>query len=233
MPDVAGAPHPATLQQRHALLKIDPQAWPAILAGHPFAYLPRVASWAQQGWPVIVRRPSPDDDPEKISVGMPLPPAEGKLRIALGVPPEAVISCEPLPGLDRAMAVAPPSWRVTIAALIGLGERFGAPPSCFGSLCWQFLTGLAYVTPTSDLDVLWPTGAGRDVPGLLAAIAAAEQSSALRIDGEIALSGGRAVNWRELHKALGKDSTARVLVKALDGVDLCPVGALLVDGANA
>lgn len=233
MPDIAGAPQPATLQQRHALLKIDPRAWPAIIADHPFAYLPRVASWAAQGWPLIMRRPSPEDDRERIPVGMPLPPEDGKLRIALGVPPEAVIAREPLPRLDRAMAVAPPSWRAAITTLIGLGQRFDSPPSCFGSLCWELITGLAYVTPTSDLDVLWPVRAGSKVTGLLEAIARTEQSSGLRIDGEIALPGGRAVNWRELHKLLGNDGTSRILVKTLDGVDLCPVGTLLVDGAIA
>jgi phosphoribosyl-dephospho-CoA transferase len=233
MPDVAGAPHPATLRKRHALLKIDPQAWPALLSGHPFAYLPRVASWAERGWPVIVRRPSPEDDPARIAVGIPLPPAEGKLRIALGVPQESVIAQEPLPRLDRVRAVAPPAWHSAIAALIGLGERFGAPPSCYGSLCWELLTGLPYVTPASDLDVFWPAAAIRDVLALLEAIADTERSSGVRIDGEISLSGARAVNWRELHRALGKEGTAHVLVKTLERADLCPVDSLLAESAAA
>jgi phosphoribosyl-dephospho-CoA transferase len=56
--------------------------------------------------------------------------------------------------LRSAARVADPSWRPTIASLLAVGARTGVEPSVFGSLLWEHLTGLAYLTPHSDLDVL-------------------------------------------------------------------------------
>lgn len=227
MPDGNGVLHVATPRQRHALLTIDPLAWPDILAGHPQAHSPLLVSWATNGWPVIRRRPAAGDRSGELPVGVPLPPAAGKLRIALCVPPAAVMVQEGLPALEDAASVAPLSWHKQIDALLALGRRFGLAPACFGSLCWQFRTGLAYLSATSDLDVIWPAPEAADISALLEEIAAAEQGSGPRIDGEIVFADGRAVNWREFYNALAAGGDAQILVKTADGASLTPTETLL------
>lgn len=213
--------------QRHTLLTIDPRAWPAILAGHAHAEMPLLAAWAAKGWPVISRRRSPEDRHGELPVGVPLPPLVQKLRIALSVPPAAVTAREALPRLDEACAVAPSSWRHGIDALLMLAERFGITPSCFGSLCWQFHTGLSYILETSDLDLIWPSDASTNIPALLKAIAESERSAGPRIDGEIVFADGRAVNWREFYHGLAAGGDEQVLVKTSGGASLASIGTLL------
>lgn len=232
MPDGTGALSAAAPRQRHALLIIDPLAWPDILAGHPQAQNPLLCSWAANGWPVISRRPAAGDRAGDLPVGVPLPPAAGKLRIALSVPPAAVVAREGLPGLTEAASIAPPSWHGRIDALLALGRRFGLAPACFGSLCWQFCTGLTYLSATSDLDVVWPAPAA-DMPALLQGLALAEQGAGPRLDGEIVFTDGRAVNWREFYNALAGGDDAQILVKTADGASLAPIGTLLTTARAA
>jgi phosphoribosyl-dephospho-CoA transferase len=48
-------------------------------------------------------------------VGLPLPPADGKRRIALLLPPNGILQRSSPPLLNAAARVADPSWRSTIA----------------------------------------------------------------------------------------------------------------------
>ena len=123
--------------------------------------------------------------------------------------------------LGAVRADAPRSWRGTMAALDAVGARHGLTPRVFGSFAWQTLTGLAYVTPTSDLDVLWPLTPG--TPQLLAALDAVDAPG--RIDGEV-VHEGAAVQWRELYEAI-RAGGGDVLVKTLDGVCLRDAFAFL------
>jgi phosphoribosyl-dephospho-CoA transferase len=69
----------------------------------------------------------------------------------------------------------------------------------FGSLAWQSLTGLDYMTASSDLDVLLEFRRETDLDRLAADVAAIEACAPMRIDGELMDADGTAVNWRELH----------------------------------
>lgn len=223
--------HAARPVPRHALLTVDPTRWAEVLAAHPQARLPLLAAWAERGWPVISRRACFGDAPGALPVGVPLPPSAGKLRIALSVPPAAVRAQEDLPKLETAAPAAPPSWRCGIDALGALGCRFKVEPRCFGGLCWQFHTGLSYLSATSDLDLVWSVETTTDIPALLEGIEAAEAASAPRFDGEIVFTDGSAVNWRELHAALARRQTEEVLVKSASGARLVSAGRLVGGGA--
>jgi phosphoribosyl-dephospho-CoA transferase len=213
----------AEAHRRHDLLDVEPGAWAAAVAARAdLAGMPHVAAWVDDGWPVILRRSHPGEDAGLVPVGLPLPPRDGKRRIGLALPPDAVRPRAPVL-LSEARAACPPSWAPTIEALIGLGERHGLAPRPFGSLLWQSLTGLPYLSEGSDLDLLWP------VPGaipsrLMEGIAAIEARAPMRLDGEILLSDGGGVNWRELHGA-GPGGT--VLVKHRDRLALREAAALL------
>jgi phosphoribosyl-dephospho-CoA transferase len=145
------------------------------------------------------------------------------MRIALTVPEQAVLQRSPLPSLPAVFLAADPGWGPTIHALVALGARHGVSPAAFGSLLWQYLTGLPYLSPRSDLDVLWPVQADCEIGALAAGIAAAELGAPMRIDGEVVFPDGEAVNWRELHSALNQDGPTEVLAKSTGGVRLLDV----------
>ena len=116
--------------RRHVFVRLEKDAWERTSAdsGDPAT----LREWLAHGRPLIVRRPCLSDDGRDVLLGLALP---GKRRLAYQVPVDAISSVEP-----------PPLWR---------GE-FPTPftPRLFGSHAWQELTGLAYVTQTSDVDVL-------------------------------------------------------------------------------
>lgn len=206
---------------RHDLVTVAPGPWAALLATRPdLDGIPHLAAWAARGWPVIVRRRVPGEDATRVPAGLPLPPNLGKRRIGLSLDPGAVAP-HPAVSLVQARGAAPASWHPTLDALAAHGAAHGCRPRVFGGLLWQALTGLPYLSATSDLDLLWPGPVGaRFLDGL----AAIEAEAPMRLDGEIVLADGFGVNWRELHGA-GPD--ASVLAKGLDRVELRPMVALL------
>ncbi len=215
--DESGWPPP-----RHAVIRVDPQAWPLVLPGDTRDD-PLVADWAARGWPVVARRRGVGDPARHVPVGLPLPPTRGGRRLALALPHAAVRAVEPPVTLRAVRATAPPRWAASIAAIEALGARHGLTPRVFGSFAWAALTGLDYLTPTSDLDLLWPLSP--DTPRLLTALDGLAAPG--RIDGEV-VHRGAAVQWRELHGALaGGRERGDVLVKTLDGVLLRPARAFL------
>jgi phosphoribosyl-dephospho-CoA transferase len=182
---------------------------------------------------VIVRRRAEAEDPGLVPVGVPLPPAAGKRRVALLFPPDGVLQRSSPPSLRAAARVADPVWRSTIASLLALGARTGIEPSVFGSLLWQHQTGLTYLSPHSDLDALWPVPAGFDVLSLVFGIAKVQRDAPLRIDGEVIFSDGSAVNWRELWNAHRAADRATVLAKTMEGVRLLDLASLPGVGQHA
>ncbi len=221
----ANAIHPwGRSWQRHELLTVAPTLWRSELASRPaVAAAPFLAAWADNGWPVIVRRRTVGDRPDGLPAGVPLPPAAGKMRIALSVPEQAVLTRSSPPSLLAVAHAADPAWEPTIRALISLGARCAVSPAAFGSLFWQYQTGLTYLTARSDLDVLWPIPADCEISALVTGIAAVDGGAPMRIDGEIVFPDGEAVNWRELHMALEQDGPTEVLAKSISGVRLLDV----------
>ncbi|MEG8022742.1 hypothetical protein [Sphingomonas aerolata] len=97
---------------RHRLVWIDPQRWPAILAAHGLANAPALlADWARDDRPLIARRPVVGELPCLVPLGLPLPPSIGKQRLAFAVPPDAIRADAPPPLLRDAAAAAPPPGR--------------------------------------------------------------------------------------------------------------------------
>ena len=198
--------------RRHDLLDVEPEAWAdAVARRSDLAGVPYITDWAQRERPVIVRRRNPDERRDLVPVGLPLPPRDGKRRIGFSLSPAAVRPRAPL-FLSDAVEAGPPAWSATLAAILDLGASVGVPPRLFGGLLWQCLTGLNYLSGTSDLDLLWPC-ADVVAGNLLTGLAELDRRAPMRLDGEILLLDGGGVNWRELHDA-GPDDA--VLVKHLD-----------------
>jgi phosphoribosyl-dephospho-CoA transferase len=220
--------------RRHDLLHVAPDVWASAMAHCPtLADLPLVRTWADRGWPVIVRRRAEAEDPGMAPVGVPLPPDAGKHRVALLLPADGVLQRSTPPLLRAVASVAGPGWQSTITSLVDLGDWVGVKPSAFGSLLWQHQTGLTYLSPPSDLDVLWPVPTDFDVLSLVSSIAEIQRDAQLRIDGEVVFPDGSAVNWRELWNEHRSGGRAGVLVKTMEGVRLLDIASLLSVGQHA
>ncbi|VWB45456.1 malonate decarboxylase holo-[acyl-carrier-protein] synthase [Burkholderia latens] len=215
-------PHADTPLRRHTLVTLTAAGWEAACARDPaLAADPLVQAWAAHGWPLIVRRASPDEaDARRIPLGLPLPPSAGKRRIALSVAADAPASVRPLPALADVLAAAPATWRSTLRALDALGARCGVQGRVFGSLAWQALTGERYLSDASDLDIVFPLPDAASLAALLDGLAALDACAPMRIDGELLRDDGAGVNWRELHARLPE-----VAVKTAIAVELMSVDA--------
>lgn len=189
--------------------------WAALLQAQPaLASEPLLGLWAARGFPLIGRRRLLEDPPGAVPLGLPLPPHHGKRRIAVALLPQDLHQAAPPPLLAEARRAAPSAWQAAITQLLLLDPL----TRCFGSLAWQHLTGLAYLSAGSDLDLLWERP--RDPAALLTGLAAIGETAPMRIDGEV-LGRDGGVQWRELASA------DPLIVKGAAGLLLLPRAAFL------
>ena len=180
--------------RRHDLAYVRSEAWPGLLQGQVQGEMePDLQAWAELGRPAIFRRRICSDPADIVPLGLPLPPGMGRKRLALACPPAAVIRTTPPPLLRDVLPAAPARWRPTIGTLLE------SAPSCrcFGSLAWQYLTGLSYLTDTSDLDLLVECRSGADARQVTALLTDVAEHAPMRIDAELITPSGTAVQWRE------------------------------------
>lgn len=190
---------------RHDLVTVDAAEW----VGRETE--PLLQEWSRLGRPLITRRRSAAEPPDRVPLGLPLPPALGKRRLAVSVPPSAILAIKPPPLLADLISFAPPPWRPTIDRLLALDDE----TRCFGSLAWQALTGLVYLSPGSDLDLLWRPASRGLAERLLGGLTAISADSPITIDGEVIDRRDAAAQWRELASGAGE-----ILTKRIESVDL-------------
>ena len=209
---------------RHTLVWMSAQAhWRADVPAKD----PRLATWFAQGWPAVVARRAADDPDPRVRLGVPLPPNEGKQRLALRVPLQDIARQQPPLALHALIArpdrLISAEWYMALQGLDAI-----APARVFGAFAWQALTGLPYVHAQSDIDLLWQVHTPEVADRLVQRLQAWEVREGRRVDGELCLPGGAAVNWREY-----AGSAREVLVKRIDGAMLAPRDTLFVPAGVA
>ena len=202
--------------QRHQLVRLRPARWSELLETRgDLANEPLLQGWADCGWPLIARRPLPGEA-GGLALGLPLPTSAGKRRIAIHVARDAIDTVSLLPRLAEAIGSAPASWESSLHALHALAGRYGIEARVFGSLAWQWLTGLTYLSPGSDLDITWTLPPRERLGAFLAELADIETRAPMRLDGEVIRGDGSGVNWRELHQGANE-----LALKTSVDVQLC------------
>lgn len=194
-----------------------------------------LADWVASGHPLIVARQDGGLGAGQIRLGLALPPALGKRRLAFRVGRADIVRSTPPPALSAANFDAlPADWQALLATLRGEPAIMATSPRIFGSAALQMTTGLACLGAESDLDLLLTP------PDWTAALAACRALGALddpqrrpRLDGEIRNGAGEAVAWRELaadaRQLLAKGNTSVRLV----GREAFADGFLATVGAGA
>ncbi|KAG1314871.1 hypothetical protein G6F62_013852 [Rhizopus arrhizus] len=139
---------------RHTLVWLSAHAaWQADIAAHEA----RLANWFAQGLPAIVARRAADDADPRLRLGVPLPPAEGKLRLALRVPVRDVLRTAPPPSLHTVLeGNVAQDWQRPLQALHGIAAAhvFGAfAPMPWLHGCWP---GKPNTAAGSMANCAWP-----------------------------------------------------------------------------
>jgi phosphoribosyl-dephospho-CoA transferase len=187
----------------------------------------QVTAWLAADRPLVVaRQPCGEALSDTISVGLALPPAQGKRRIALSVAAHDIVRYTPPLRLSDAIAHAPAKWQPALAELNAAATNIYIELRVFGSLAWQALSGLSYLTPQSDIDLLWHPLSNMQLQQGIALLARWEQASGLRADGEVLFGGSSAVSWREW-ATLRSGADQRVLVKRVSSAGLVDARELL------
>lgn len=204
--------HKTLFATRHALVWLGASAvWRA-----PAADQARLGDWLARDWPLVLARPQGDEPAGWLRLGAALPPSAGKRRLTLFAPTANIKRWRSPLTLGVVIAAAPLTWRPALHALATQTRAVGVPePGVFGGFAWQALTGLPYVGPASDLDLIWRLSDPSQPEALFDLLGRWEQATGRRADGEVLLPAAAAVAWREL-----ASNAPKVLVKAPAGVRL-------------
>lgn len=107
-----------------------------------------LAEWLSLERPVIIRRPGLTVDGSAVNCGIPLPPAQGKKRISFLAPLASIERKGKLPLLRDCIGI-----NKNMKELIEVFEKNAFEAHVFGSLAWEYLTGLKYLQKSSDIDI--------------------------------------------------------------------------------
>ncbi|USJ01965.1 malonate decarboxylase holo-[acyl-carrier-protein] synthase [Xanthomonas prunicola] len=203
---------------RHALVWLREDAqWQAMTPG----VQSRLQQWFAAGLPAVVARGDASQAADTLRLGVPLPPSDGKQRLALQAHVADIARCTAPLTLDAVMPHAPVAVQPALQALLNEAQTQVLHPRVFGSFAWQALTGLAYVHAQSDLDLLWSIETPAQAHAVVTLVQRWEQRHGLRADGELLLPDDNAVNWREY-----AGNAQQVLLKSDQGCRLLPRAAL-------
>lgn len=199
---------------RHDLVWLAHPAWDMLIQQQP-ALATQLRQWQQAEWPAVVRRRDGDAAEHEVCIGLALPPQQGrKIRVAARVPLQQISAHQPGLSLPTVMAVAGDSAQEYLQAMQRDAQQQGIRFRVYGSLAMQFLTGVPYMTPQSDIDLLFRPS---DRQQLRLGLALLQRYRAwLPLDGEIIFPQEQAVAWKEWATAdtlADAHANQRVLVK--------------------
>ena len=158
--------------------------------------LRQVTEWREHGRPFAVARQDLPDQDDELRLGLTLP---DRRHLSLHVGRPAMERWLPPPTLNETRATPRAPWRSAMEDVIALGAALDLTVRVFGSLAWQHRSGVSFLRPLSDVDLLFNPARWSDVERLLFGLeAVSRRHSVVRLDGEVVLPDGGAVSWREL-----------------------------------
>jgi phosphoribosyl-dephospho-CoA transferase len=221
---------------RHSLVWLTEKGWQSVcgyITEHPVAICDAIARWQAANWPLVVRRSEQELSAGRVAVGIALPPqsdAKLKSRVSAVVDQSDIARWQPPLTLASILTTVPTHWRGPLVALHMESLETLPPLEVFGSLTWAAITTMPYLHSASDIDLILKPSTHSQLKQGTEMLA--RYAMTLPLDGEIIFPDGRAVAWKEWHKACSSNhastnTTTQVLVKHLDGVSIVNCQTLL------
>jgi len=155
----------------------------------------RLRNWLGRGRPVIIRRPCRSEDGKSVYIGLSSPPDPVKRRLAFRLPFSSLANVVE-PPLWTECAEAFPESSEMAGPILSVIEAAKLPLQTFGSYAWQHYTGLSYVTPHSDIDLIVPINRREDWRRFRQLMSETQKTDQ-RVDLEINLNGDASFHWGE------------------------------------
>jgi len=178
--------------------------------------------WAERRWPLVVTRqpvePTAGVSDLPLALGLAAPARWGRRPIVVSASARDVARQDEFPLLGAVVRDLPVAAQAGARLLCERLALLRVAARAYGSYGWQQLTGLEYVHPQSDLDLLLEVATGAQADKACAQLRDA-QLGPLRIDGELTFEDGGSVAWREWLRFRAGE-TDRVLVKRIAGATL-------------
>ena len=198
---------------RHALVWLRESDHAALLAQvENDAQREFVCAWLAADRPLVISRQPDGMSRDLLAVGLALPPSLGKCRIALKLSRADITKFAPPLQLAEVIFHAPIKWRSALQKLDCAAKNIGISLRVYGSFSWQSVSGLPYITATSDIDLIWQAHSPAQLQQGIALLSEWEKTNDLRTDGEVLFGDDYAVSWREWQQSNAEEN-ARVLVK--------------------
>lgn len=201
--------------QRNTLVWLTPRAWRVVhdqVLDAPAQDLLRY--WQSCHLPWVVARQRPGVAAGVVCLGLPAPQHWGRRRLGTDVALDGIARQGQFPLLHEVAQSSP--WGISAAPWLAQCADLEAQVRVYGSYGWQFMTGMPYVHPGSDLDLSVHVA---DLPAAVRALEWLAQTGEtgdksnkgsggdverdapllpLRVDGEIVFAPGHALAWREM-----------------------------------
>ena len=207
----------AALFRRHDLVWLSRAGWQHLLEG---ACEPEVLQcmehWCKGRLPLVIGRQDPRC--QDLALGLAAPITWGRRKIALRVARSAVLYHDSFPQAPDVARLLPVALRARWVELITALATGNVEPRVHGSYGWQRVTGLRYLVPDSDIDLLLAVS-GPEAADAAAGVLDAFLWTGPRVDGELIFPDGSAVAWREWLQ-WRRGAVHRIMVKRLHGVVL-------------
>lgn len=202
--------------KRHQLVWLTDTAWAQIQCqaedGQAFEIF---GQWGAQKLPVVVTRQRSDVASDQVCLGLPAPLQWSRRKLTLSAPLSALVAKSSCPTLAQIAQAQP--WCEAAVELNTALAHCGVQANVYGSYAWQYLTGLAYIRHSSDIDLCLDVVQFDQVAPVLHVLAQSQLPQ--RLDGEIIFAQTHAVAWRELQQLFSAQVT-EVLLKNTDSVRL-------------
>jgi len=213
---------------RHNRVWLSSSVWQRACGAASPAHLSALQRWAENDWPLVVRRSESVLPADSLGLGLALPPDAQtgvKTRIPLTVALNEIARHEPPLAFSAVASAVPSAWQAAYIELVHEFDVAQLELRVYGSLALQAITGLPYLTATSDVDVLFSPRTHAQLQQGLQILQTYSQY--LPLDGEIVFPSGRAVAWKEWANAA--NSSHKVMAKSMTHLNLMNVDDLLSD----
>lgn len=209
---------------RHDLVFLHPDAAFRFACGAADpALTAAVREWIEAGRPLVTAR-QPAGSAEAV-LGLALPLAQARRRVTCLVERRAIARVAPPLAPLRCLARLPADQAEVLAILDKSLNAVGVRVGVYGSLAWEAVSGEAYRTSDSDIDLVCDVHTLAQYHAALQFLEAAAARLSCRLDGEVRFPDGHAVAWREL--LAHPEDLGAVLAKGPAEVRLMPVADLL------